>query len=78
MSARYAGEAFVTRFGPWAVIAGGSDGIGSAFAEEVVVLRLKRPAIVKATNCRHAFFDWKTAFENQRAITLLSQVITGK
>jgi short-subunit dehydrogenase len=35
MTAKYAGDAFTDRFGPWAVIAGGSDGIGSAFAEEL-------------------------------------------
>ncbi len=35
MSAKYEGQAFRDRFGPWAVIAGGSDGIGSAFAEEL-------------------------------------------
>jgi short-subunit dehydrogenase len=33
MAAKYEGEAFRERFGPWAVIAGGSDGIGAAFAE---------------------------------------------
>jgi len=35
MAAKYEGDAFKTRFGPWAVIAGGSDGIGFAFAEEL-------------------------------------------
>lgn len=34
MTARYEGEAFSRRFGRWAVIAGGSDGIGAAFALE--------------------------------------------
>ena len=33
MTAKYNDEAFRERFGPWAVIAGGSDGIGAAFAE---------------------------------------------
>lgn len=33
MAARYTGEAFRARFGPWAVVAGGSDGIGAAFGE---------------------------------------------
>lgn len=35
MTARYQGPAFLDRYGPWAVIAGGSDGIGSAFAESL-------------------------------------------
>ncbi len=35
MTAKYTGEAFRARFGPWAVVAGGSDGIGAAFAEEL-------------------------------------------
>lgn len=35
MTANYEGDAFTDRFGPWAVIAGGSDGIGSAFAGEL-------------------------------------------
>jgi len=34
MTARYEGDAFKNRFGPWAVIAGGSDGIGAAYARE--------------------------------------------
>ena len=34
MTARYEGDAFRERFGPWVVIAGGSDGIGGAFARE--------------------------------------------
>ncbi len=34
MTARYEGKAFPARFGTWAVIAGGSDGIGGAFARE--------------------------------------------
>ncbi|MBK7948426.1 MAG: SDR family NAD(P)-dependent oxidoreductase [Deltaproteobacteria bacterium] len=29
----YSGETFRARFGPWAVVAGGSDGIGAAFGE---------------------------------------------
>lgn len=35
MTARYDAEAFRGRFGPCAVIAGGSDGIGAAFSEEL-------------------------------------------
>jgi len=35
VAAKYEGDAFKSRFGPWAVIAGGSDGIGFAFAEEL-------------------------------------------
>jgi short-subunit dehydrogenase len=35
VTAKYSGEAFRTRFGPWAVIAGGSDGIGESFAREL-------------------------------------------
>lgn len=32
MAAKYTGSDFLERFGSWAVIAGGSDGIGAAFA----------------------------------------------
>ena len=35
VKAKYEGEDFLHRFGPWAAIAGGSDGIGRAFAEEL-------------------------------------------
>jgi len=35
MAAKYAGDGFRARFGPWAVVAGGSDGIGEAFAIEL-------------------------------------------
>ena len=34
MPARHTAKAFAERFGPWAVIAGGSDGIGAAYARE--------------------------------------------
>ena len=33
MTAKYDAEQFRERFGPWAVVAGGSDGIGAAFGE---------------------------------------------
>ena len=36
MTATYDDETFRDRFGPWAVIAGGSDGIGAAFAATLV------------------------------------------
>jgi len=36
MTANYEPEAFRSRFGPWAVVAGGSDGIGAAFGEVLV------------------------------------------
>ena len=35
MVARYEGDAFGERFGPWAVVAGGSDGIGAAFCRDL-------------------------------------------
>jgi uncharacterized protein len=35
MAAKYWGDAFRFRFGPWAVVAGGSDGIGEAFVREL-------------------------------------------
>ncbi len=35
MAAKYEGEAFRARYGPWAVVAGGSDGIGAAYAREL-------------------------------------------
>lgn len=35
MAARYEGDAFRERFGPWALVAGGSDGIGAAFARSL-------------------------------------------
>jgi short-subunit dehydrogenase len=35
VAARYSEQQFLGRFGPWAVVAGGSDGIGAAFAREL-------------------------------------------
>ena len=35
MAARYEGDAFLERFGPWAVVAGGSDGIGAAYCRDL-------------------------------------------
>jgi len=55
MRAKYEGEAFTERFGPWAAIAGGSDGIGRAFAEVLaerglhLVLIARDPAKLEAT-----------------------------
>ena len=40
MTATYDDEIFRERFGPSAVIAGGSDGIGAAFAETLVRRRI--------------------------------------
>jgi len=50
LAAKYSGEAFQTRFGPWAVIAGGSDGIGEAFARELA----RRGVHVAVIARRHA------------------------
>jgi len=60
MAARYSGDAFRARFGPWAVIAGGSDGIGEAFAAELarrglhvaVIARRKEPLARVAAELR--------------------------
>lgn len=35
MGAKHAGAEFRERFGPWALVAGGSDGIGAAYAREI-------------------------------------------
>jgi short-subunit dehydrogenase len=35
MAAKYEGDEFRERFGPWAVVAGGSDGIGAAYGREL-------------------------------------------
>lgn len=35
MAAKYEDSAFRERFGPWALVAGGSDGIGESFAREL-------------------------------------------
>lgn len=52
MSAHYAGDAFAQQFGPWALVAGASDGTGEAFARQVatrgldVVLLARRGAVL--------------------------------
>ncbi len=63
MSAKYAGDAFQERFGPWALIAGGSDGIGAAYAREcarrglhvALIARRSEPLETLATELRHEF-----------------------
>ncbi len=63
MTARYNGDAFVGRFGPWAVIAGGSDGIGAAFAKDAarrglnvaLIARRKEPLERMATEIQDRF-----------------------
>lgn len=47
MTAHYEGTTFTNRFGPWAVIAGGSDGIGAAFAREIASRGLNIAAIAR-------------------------------
>jgi uncharacterized protein len=47
VAARYSGDAFRARFGPWAVVAGGSDGIGEAFADELARRGLHVAAIAR-------------------------------
>ena len=47
MAAKYTGDDFRARFGPWAVIAGGSDGIGEAFARELARRGLNVAAIAR-------------------------------
>jgi uncharacterized protein len=47
VAAKYSEEVFRTRFGPWAVIAGGSDGIGEAFAFELARRGISVAAIAR-------------------------------
>jgi uncharacterized protein len=47
VAAKYSGDAFRARFGPWAVVAGGSDGIGAAFALELARRGLSVAAIAR-------------------------------
>src|SRR5689334_10250659 len=52
-TAHYPGEAFAAQFGPWALVAGGSDGTGEAFARELarrgldVVLLARRAEVLE-------------------------------
>lgn len=55
MSARYAGPEFTERFGPWAVIAGGSDGIGAAYARESAARGLNVALIARRAEPLAAF-----------------------
>ena len=49
---------FKETYGPWAVVAGGSEGLGAAFADEIarrgvnVVLVARRPGPLEATAAR--------------------------
>lgn len=53
-NAHYAGEDFARQFGPWALVAGGSDGTGEAYARELarrgldVVLLARRTDVLDA------------------------------
>lgn len=57
MPARYDGAAFRERFGPWVVIAGGSDGIGGAFAAECAARGLHVAAIARRREPLEALCD---------------------
>jgi len=47
VAAKYQDDAFRERFGPWAVIAGGSDGIGAAYAREAAARGLNVALIAR-------------------------------
>ena len=47
MPAHYAGTSFAKKFGAWAVIAGGSDGIGGAFAKDAAARGLNVAIIAR-------------------------------
>ena len=47
MSAHYSGTSFAEQFGAWAVIAGGSDGIGGAFARDAAARGLNVAIIAR-------------------------------
>lgn len=47
MAGKYSAAEFRTRFGPWAVVAGGSDGIGEAFAFELAKRGVSIAAIAR-------------------------------
>lgn len=57
MTAKYSGPAFVDRFGPWAVIAGGSDGIGAAYAREAARRGLNVALIARRLQPLQGFAD---------------------
>jgi len=55
VAAKYEGDAFRKRFGPWAVIAGGSDGIGAAYAREIAARGLNVALIARRAEPLTAF-----------------------
>ena len=63
MAARYQADEFRKRFGPWAVIAGGSDGIGAAYARDcarrgldvVLIARRREPLEALARELQDEF-----------------------
>jgi short-subunit dehydrogenase len=57
VTAKYEGDAFSTQFGPWAVIAGGSDGIGAAYAREAAQRGLNVALIARRLEPLAAFAD---------------------
>jgi uncharacterized protein len=57
VTAKYSGQDFANRFGPWAVIAGGSDGIGASFAREAATRGLNVALIARRLEPLKAFAD---------------------
>ena len=47
MPAHYSGTSFAKQFGAWAVVAGGSDGIGGAFAKDAAARGLNVAIIAR-------------------------------
>ena len=54
-----------------------AESAGSPFAEEVIALRIERPALVEAADVGDALLHGPAALEDQRVVAVLGQKIAG-
>lgn len=76
MVAKYEGIGFQERFGPWAVVAGGSDGIGAAFALALARRGLDLVLIARSEEKLAQTAARVRALDASRQIRLVAQDLT--
>jgi short-subunit dehydrogenase len=77
MTTKLEGEAFRARYGPWAVVAGGSDGIGAAFGDALAARGLD-VVLVARSEAKLAEQAARIEAKHRRSVRTLAVDLTGE